>query len=84
MGIMRGVIKSLNCLAEKIDSSYTQHPPPVVVLEPSKSQNSETSRVDRYVAPLKRDTEFGQSSKGKEIAGAPEVLGQDQINMHRG
>ena len=33
MGIMRGEMQSLNGLAEKIGSSYTQHPPPVVVLE---------------------------------------------------
>ena len=53
----------------------TQHPPPVVVLDSSKPQNSEAPRVDTYVASLKRDTKFGQPSKGKEIAGSLEVEG---------
>ena len=68
-------MQSLNYLTEKTGSSYSQHPPPVVELEPSKPQNSEPPRVDRYVASLKRDTKFDQSSKGKEIAGSPKVVG---------
>ena len=36
MGIMKGVMRSLDNLSEKIGSSSTQHPPPVVVLESSK------------------------------------------------
>ena len=73
MGIMRRVLRSLDSLAEKIGSSFTQPPLLVVMVEASKSQSSETPKVDRYVAPPKRDTEFSLSSKGKEIADFPEV-----------
>ena len=75
MGIMRGVLRSLDGLAEQISSSFTQPPPPVVMAEASKPQSSETPRVDRYVAPPKRDTEFGQPLKGKEIVDFPKVVG---------
>ena len=72
---MRGVMQSLNSLTEKIDSSFVQPPPPVVVLEPSKPQVSDAQRADRYVAPPRRDVELGQPSKGKEIAESPDVVG---------
>ena len=75
IGIMRGVLQNLNSLTEKIGSSFVQPPPPVVVLESSKPQSSDAQRADRYVAPPRRDTEFGQPSKGKEITESPEVVG---------
>ena len=68
-------MQSLDSLAEKMGSSYTQPPPPVVVLESLNPQSSEIPRVDRYVASSKRNTEFGQSSKWKEIDGSPYVMG---------
>ena len=75
MVIMRGVIQSLNSLTKKIGPSYAQPPPPLVVLDSLKPQNSEISKVDRYIAPLRRDSEFGQASKGKEIVESPKVVG---------
>ena len=75
MGIMKGVLHNLNSLTEKIGSSFVQPPPPVVVLESSKPQNSDAQRADRCGAPPWRDIEFNQPSKGKEIAESPEVVG---------
>ena len=59
MEILRGVLKSLNSLTDKIGSSFVQPPPPVVLLESSKPHNSDAQRVERYVAPPRRDTELG-------------------------
>ena len=75
MGFMRGVLQGLNSLTVKIGSSFVQTLPPVVVLEPSKPQGSDAQRVDRYVAPSRRDIELGQPLKGKEIAESPEAVG---------
>ena len=75
MGIMRGMIQSLDGLAKKIGSSYNQPPPLVVVLDSSKTQSFETLKVERYVALPKRDSEFSQPSMGKEIAESPAVVG---------
>ena len=72
---MRGVLRSIDGLAKKIGSPFTQPLPLVVMVEASKPQSFETPRMDRYMAPPKRDTEFSQSSKGKEIAGSTEVVG---------
>ena len=72
---MSGVLRSLDGLAKKIGSSFTQPPPPVVMVEASKPQSLETPRVDKYMASPKRDTEFRQPFKGKEIADFPEVVG---------
>ena len=81
MDIMRGVLQNLNSLIEKIGSSFVQPPSPVVVLEPSRPQNSDAQRAHRYVAPPRRDIELGQPSKGKEIAESPEVVG-NRPNSH--
>ena len=75
MRIMRGMIHSLDVLAEKIGSSYHQPPPLMVVLESSKPQYSETPRVEKYVAPPRRESKFGQPSKWKEITKSPKVMG---------
>ena len=60
LGIMRGVLQSLNFLTEKSGSSFVRPPPPVVMLESSKPQNSDAQRADRYVAPPRRNTDLGQ------------------------
>ena len=53
----------------------------MVVLESSKPQSSDAQRVDRYMAPPRRDFELGQPSKGKDIAESPEVVGT-RPNLH--
>ena len=56
--IMRGMLHNQNGLTEKISLSYAQIWPPVVVLESSQPQNSDTLRVERYVAHTRKEVEF--------------------------
>ena len=53
----------------------------MVVLESSKPQNSNAQRADKYVAPHRRDTEFGLPSKGKVIIESLEAVGA-RLNLY--
>ena len=75
MGVIKGGLRSLDGFAKKIGTFHAQPPPPLVVLESSKLHNSNTPRVERYVASSRKEVEFGQSSKGKKINGFPQALG---------